>query len=594
MKLSDYVAEFLAGQGVRHVFLITGGACAHLVDSLGRSPRTGYVCVQHEQAGAMAAEAYARVTGNLGVAMGTSGPGATNLITGICCAWFDSIPTLYLTGQVNRHEQKGKRRIRQLGFQETDIVSIVRPITKYAAQVTDPRRIRYELEHAVHLATTGRPGPVLLDLPLDVQHAEVDPARIARFTPPAVRRRDLRVPVRRALEWLAQAERPVLVAGGGIKLAHAQAEFRRLVDALDIPVVATWSGIDLIAHAHPRYVGQFGVYGARGANFAVQNADLMVSVGSRLDSRQTGGQPQTFARAARKVVVDVDPAELNKRWVTADLPIAADCGDFLRACLHQWGRRPKHPCRDWRDQCAAWRRRYPAVLPAFYRQRGSVNAYVFVEALAKALGGRDTIVADEGGNLTWVMQAFTVKAGQQLFSAFGNSPMGYSLPAAIGAWFANPRRRVICLDGDGGFQINLQELQTVAHYRVPVKIFIFNNRCYGIIKQFQEAYFERRYEATDAAHGYSAPDFCAVAKAYGLRTFSITSHAHLAERIRAVLRTPGPVLCDVRLSPGQKLTPKLIAFRDVRGRYISKPIEDQLPFLPRREFRANMIVPPLD
>lgn len=598
MKLTDYLAQYLVNQNVKHVFLIIGGACAHIVDSLGKTPQLKYICMQHEQAAAMAAEAYARVTENLGVAVVTSGPGATNLITGLCCAWFDSIPCIFISGQVNLNETKGNKEIRQLGFQETDIVDIVRPITKFAQMITDPQEIKYCLEKAAYVARSGRPGPVLLDIPLNVQHADIDPGTLKGFDhqevdrPTSVARLKKQVAQTRTL--LAESSRPVILAGGGIKLGRAEKSFRQLVNKLRVPVLATWSGIDILPHDHPLYCGQIGVYGARGANFAIQNSDLLISIGSRLDTRQTSGQPHTFAREAKKVVVDIDEAELNKGCVKADVGIPADAKEFIIEFLAQRPQFNKPDFTLWLKRCQDWKRKYPAVLPEYYKQKGSVNAYVFIKTLAEELNKDDIIIADEGGNLTWTIQTFEVKEGQRLFSAMGNSPMGYAFPASIGAWFAAPDRRIICIDGDGGFQVNIQELQTVVHYNVPIKIFILNNASYGIIKQFQETYFRGRYEASTKKFGYSCPDFVKVAKAYGLKTERIKSHAELRARIRGVLHTPGPVLCDVKIAEGQKMIPKLIAFQHKDGRYISKPIEDQVPFLPREEFLQNMIVKPLE
>ncbi|MBI2625529.1 thiamine pyrophosphate-binding protein [Candidatus Parcubacteria bacterium] len=600
MKLSDYLAQFLVEQKVKHVFLVTGGAAAHIVDSLGRNPKIAYICPQHEQSAAMAADAYSRITKNIGVAVATSGPGATNLITGICCAWFDSIPILCITGQVNTHEMAGpKRKVRQYGFQETDVVGIVRPITKFAELVTDPKEIRYVLEKAVYLAKSGRPGPVLVDLPLNVQHADINPKTLRRFNPrelhePKPNAAKLRTQVRRMIHMLGKAKRPVILAGGGIRLAYARPEFRKLMAKLRVPVVASWSGIDALAHSHPMYVGQLGVYGARGANFTAQNTDLIIAIGSRLDSRQTGGQHHTFAREAKRVGVDIDPGEIFKQdGVKAHLAIVSDAKLFLEEFLRQLPRVKLQDLPVWHARCRNWKKRYPAVWPEWYHQKGSVNSYVFVEALARAAGNDDIAIVDEGGNLTWTMQAWHVKPGQMLFSALGNSPMGYAFPAAIGAWFAAPQRRIICIDGDGGFQVNIQELQTVAYHKIPLKIFILNNRVYGILKQFQETYFKARYEASTPEHGYSCPDFVNIAKAYGIKAVRITNHRNLAANIRKVLATPGPVLCDVNISRDQKLIPKLIAYQNKQGRYISNPIEDQLPFLPRKEFLENMIVPPV-
>lgn len=594
MKLSDYLAQYLADLNVKHVFLVIGGACAHIVDSIGRNPDLKYICMQHEQAAAMAVDAYSRMTKNFGVATVTSGPGATNLITGVCCAYFDSIPCLFISGQVNEWETKGTRAVRQMGFQDTDIVSIVKTITKYAVMVTDPQEVKYHLDKAVYLAKSGRPGPVWLDIPLNVQHAEINPDALKRFDPKELggaKQLVSEAVIAQILTSIKSAQRPVVIAGGGIKLGSAKQEFLNFIEKLQAPVVSTWSGIDILPYDHPLYIGQFGVYGNRAANFTVQNSDLLISLGSRLDTRQTGGQPQTFARAAKKIIVDIDQAELNKNWVKADLLINADVKDFFAAV------NPKLSSGDyesWLNKCGGWKSKYPAVQPEFYQQKNSVNSYVFIKALSDKTPEGSVIITDQGGNLTWTVQAWQVKENQELFSDFGNSSMGYALPASIGSSLARPGQDIICIDGDGGFQMNIQELQTVKHYNLPIKMFILNNHSYGIIKQFQEVYFEGRYVATTEDSGYSSPDFIKVAQGYGIETETIANHDELSSKLDKILKTPGPVLVDVHLADDQKLIPKLVAVKSPDGqRYISKPLEDMVPLLPREEFLANMIIRPL-
>ncbi|OGE79932.1 MAG: hypothetical protein A2826_00070 [Candidatus Doudnabacteria bacterium RIFCSPHIGHO2_01_FULL_43_23] len=598
MKLTDYLANFISGLGVKHPFLIIGGASAHIVDSFGKHSNIDYISMQHEQSASMAADAYARITGKIGVASATSGPGATNLITGVCCSYFDSIPTLMISGQVNVWETKGKKKIRQAGFQETDIIDIVRPITKYSVMITDPEKIRYELEKCVYLATHGRPGPVWIDIPLNVQHAEIDPEKLKNYNPKEETDDNTEISqaiINQVLSVIKSAKRPVIIAGNGIKLSRSKDEFFKFVEKLGMPVVSTWSGIDIMPYEHKLYAGQFGVYGRRGANFTVQNSDLLISLGSRLDTRQTGGQPKTFAREAKKIVVEIDKSELFKDWVEADIPVHADVKDFLKTMNESLKNFDSPNYSEWLFRCKEWKFRYPAVLPEWYEQKDSVNSYVFIKSLSDRLKEGDIIVADQGGNLTWTIQAWEIKKDQELFSAFGNSPMGYALPAAIGAAFARPGQDIYCIDGDGGFQLNIQELQTVVHHNLPIKIFVLNNHSYGIIKQFQEIYFGGRYEGTIPEKGYSMPDFVKVAEAYGIPTVTIANHDELPDKLDKILAMKGPVLIDVLLSDTQKLIPKLVAVRSDDGqRYISKPIEDMVPLLSREEFYANMIVKPLE
>ncbi len=586
MKLSDYVVDYLVGLGTRDVFMVIGGACAHLAHSLHDRQDIRYVCVQHEQAGAMAVEAYSRLTGRLGAMLVTSGPGATNLITGICGAWFDSIACLFLTGQVNTHEQRGPRPVRQVGFQETDIVSIVKPITKYATMIDHPERIRYELQKATYIARCGRPGPVLLDIPLDIQRADIDPNRLEGFDAPdsedALSIQELQANVTQCVESLESAQRPVLLVGGGIRLANAQQEIRQVADRLGIPIVVSWSGFDLIAFNHPLSIGHLGVYGSRAANFTVQNSDLLLSVGSRLDTRQTGGKPSTFARQAKKIMVDIDPGELHKRrGLDADLAIAVDAKRFLQVLLESLPKKHQRAITSWVQRTQQWKRQYPTVLPEYFRQERNVNPYVFIKTLSAVLDAEAVVITDCGANLTWTIQAFEVKENQRVLSTFGNSPMGYSFAAAIGAAIGL-NRTIICIIGDGGFQMNIQELQTVFHYKLPIKTFILNNHSYGIIKQFQDMYFNSVY--VGSGEGYSCPDFVKVVEAYGIATARISSHSSLTEQIHQVLRQPGPVVCDVVLNDDAKLTPRL---------EFGKSIEDQTPYLSREEFMSNMIVAPV-
>lgn len=590
MKLSDYLIDYIAKQNVKHIFQIIGGASVHMVHSIDANPKIDYICVQHEQAGAMAAEAYSRMTKNLGVAMATSGPGMTNLITGIACAYFDSIPALYITGQVNLDESKGKRKVRQIGFQETDIVDMVKAITKYSVRLERAEDVRYEFEKAIYIAKSGRPGPVLVDVPMNLQRAEIDPKKLRKFDPNEVALDTdevvtLKKSIAKAALLLSKAKRPVIIAGGGIRYADQVDQFRKLIAYLGLPVVATWSGIDIIPHDSPFYIGQIGVYGNRGANFTIQNSDLIISFGSRLDTRITGGKPETFARGAKKIVIDIDRAELyKKRGLDPDVGICADVKDVIPLIASTVKKNDIPDVSEWLQRSKAWKNKYPAVLPEWRKRRVKVDPYVFIETLSNVLDKNATVVTDCGGNLTWTIQAFQVKGNQRVFSAMGNSPMGYSFAASLGASMGGNKKDIVCIIGDGGLQINLQELQTMVYYKIPIKLFILNNHSYGIIKQFQEMYFDGKYVATTPKSGYSVPDFIKIAKAYGLKTATIDTQKNLASSIKKVLAHKGPIVCDVIVPDNSKLIPKL---------EFGKPIEDLSPELPRSEFRAQMIIKPI-
>ncbi|MFH2085995.1 MAG: thiamine pyrophosphate-binding protein [bacterium] len=596
-KVNDYILDFLVSQGVREVFVVTGGAIAFVMDAFYGRKDIKYVPVNHEQGAAMMGEAYSRLGPGLSACMVTSGPGATNLITGMGCAWFDSIPTLYISGQVNTYEQKGgmpgTENSRQIGFQETDIVSIVKPLTKYVVKIGKLEDVRYELEKAVYMAKSGRPGPVLVDIPMDLQRVPCEPKRMKSFaTPTTLPYRDtgskLREKVKQAWEILVKAERPVLLSGGGIRLADGIREVHQLTKLTKFPVVTSWSGLDSFGWEHQQLIGCHGVYGTRAANFTVQNADAILSVGSRLDTRQTGGRPETFARLAQIIMVDIDQGELAKRrGLTPKLEIECDAKEFLREMIKQ---APKYLKRlpntkAWLARTLAWKKKYPTVQKIHFKQKKYVNPYVFGEMLSQELKKDAVIIPDDGGHLTWIMQSFKLKQGQRLFSAFGNSPMGYAFPAAIGASVALGKKEVICIDGDGSFQMNVQELQTLSIQKLPVKIFILDNRGYGIIKQFQELYLDNHYIATDATTGVCNPDFIKLAKVYGIPGKMINNHQKLKRGIRWALAQKGPCLVQVMLKPDQKIEPKLT---------FGNPIEDLSPLLPRDEFNANMIIPTVD
>ena len=581
MKGSDYIAQFIESLGTKHAFVLTGGACAHIIDSLHTNSSINIVCCQHEQAAAMAAECYSRLHTGLGVAVATSGPGATNLLTGIACAWFDSIPVLYVTGQVNTFESKKESGIRQMGFQETDIVSMTASVTKFAGYVSRPEDLRRILEEAVYWARQGRPGPVLVDVPFNVQTADVDPACLQGFAAPGFVAGET-IPYEKVERRLCKAQRPVLLVGGGVKCAHARTECLALAERLQIPIVASWSGLDVIPADHPLYRGQIGVYGARAANFTVQNADFLLSIGSRLDSRQTGGKAHTFAREAFRVIVDVDREELHKGRVYAHLPICADAKAFCAGFLKRVPLSPSPDYNDWVSLTRQWVTQLPIYCPENSHPR-FVNPYRFLQNLAICADTDAIAIADTGATLTWTAQAFAPRGSQRLISALGNSPMGYALPAAIGAHFAQPQKQVLCLIGDGGLQLNLQELQTLVYYQIPVKVIILNNSGYGIIKQFQDLYLEGRHIAT--GEGYSCPSFGKLAQAYGIAHVAIERDEDIESRTHQALAYSGPLILEVCIFDKQRIEPKL---------GWGKPIEDSLPLLPRDQFAAYMLIDPLE
>jgi acetolactate synthase I/II/III large subunit len=600
MRVADYVMQRIAEAGVGHVFMVPGGGAMHLNDALGLRKDLEFVSTLHEQAAAIAAEAYARVTNNLGVALVTTGPGGTNAITGVAGAWLESTPCLIISGQVKRADLKGSLGVRQLGPQELDIVSIVSPITKYAVTVMDPLSIAYELDKALHLARTGRPGPVWLDIPLDVQGAQVEPDQLERYDgaseqPNSADEVLLSEQVEKTIELLNRSERPVLLVGNGVRLAKAGQALLGLIDALDVPVLATWMGADLLWETHPRYFGKPGTVASRGANYTLQNADLLISIGARLDVAVTGFDRAQFARAAKLVVVDIDPSEVKKLGAEVDLPVATDAMAFISALLARSGGISKVDRREWLRRCAEWKSKYPVILPEYWDQADCVNTYAFSNVLADELDSNDLIIPGSSGvgiDTFWL--SFAVKKGQRLFSTGGLGAMGFGLPASIGGCLASGRKRTISVDGDGGFQLNIQELETVVRLGLPIKFFVINNDGYASIRASQNNHFKGNLVGSDPSSGLTLPDLMKIGIAYGIATVRITDNAGLKSGIREVLDRAGPVLCEVVVAPDQPIGPRVSSAVRPDGSIVSRPLEDLFPFLERNEFRANMLIPTLD
>ena len=529
MKLSDYVVDFLVEQNIKYVFGITGGAIVHIFDSIEKNTEIKYICTEHEQAAAMAADAYSRITENLGVGIATSGPGATNLLTGVCCSYFDSIPTLYITGQVPKSQLKTGFNCRQIGFQETDIVGIFKPITKYSKLIEDPEKIRYYLEKALYIAKTGRPGPVLLDIPDDVQRAEINPETLEGFSPETKQVNNVSIgkQVSKVVELLQKSTRPIIIFGGGIKLGKCQDKAKELITKLNVPVALTWATKDMFPFDHPLVIEGFGVSSERGGNFAIQNSDLIIALATRLDTHETGNDLSTFAREAKKIIIDIDESELDKyekRGMKVDLLINCDINEFLDEIISR--NLKSNDITEWINNINRWKSKYPICPEEYFNQVDKVNPYVFMDILSKESKEGDIIITDAGSNLTWTMQSYRVKKNQTLFSAFNHSPMGYSLPASIGAFFAR-KKPIICIIGDGGIQMNIQELAIIAYHKLPIQIFLFNNNGYGIIQQTQDTWLNSTYAASNPDAGVAIPNFIKICEGYGIPTLSINNHKEL-------------------------------------------------------------------
>ncbi len=591
MRVADYIAWFIAQhpQTAKTVFMVSGGGNMHLIDALGRNEQLEYVCNHHEQACAIAAEGYARVSNKIGVAYVTTGPGGTNAITGVMGAWVDSIPMMVVSGQVKfvtTIASQPELNLRQLGDQEINIVDIVRPITKYAVMVTDRNRIRYHLEKAVYEAKHGRPGPVWIDVPLDIQGAQIDPDTLEGFQTPPEPEYDFRMD--EILAALNKAERPVIVAGNGIVLSGAVDEFRKLASMLGIPVLGTFARYDIVKEGDLYYAGRFGTVGHRAGNFAIQNSDLVLAIGARLNIRAVSYNWEYFGREAVKIVVDIDANELKKHTLEIDLPVRADAGAFIRelsAAMEGWNGRP-----DWMDRCRCYRATFPTIVPERQVAECRVDSYNFFDVLSDAVPEDAIFVLGNGTACVSSYQSLRLKQSQSIVVNSGCASMGYDLPAAIGACYAAPHRQIICVTGDGSMQMNIQELQTIVHNRLPLKLFVLNNEGYVSIRNTQRGFFKGHFVGCGAGSGISCPDALRIAEAYGFKGTRIENQASLSERIADILSAEGPVLCEVMLDPDEKMEPKLSSEVKPDGRIVSKPLEDMYPFLDRDVFHKQMIV----
>ena len=583
MKLSDYVIDFLVSRGINHIFEVCGGSLAHLLDSLYERKDITVISMHHEMAAAIAAEGYSRVCEEgMGVAMATSGPGATNLITGIGSCFFDSIPCLFITGQVNTYESKFDKPTRQIGFQETDIVNIVKPITKKAELIMDETRIRYCLEDAIDTAKRGRPGPVLLDLPLNIQRATIEPSSLLSYDNNHNDQLDNANKIDENLMYhvaklIKSSCRPIILAGGGVRLAKAQDELLRLSHNAGIPVVTSLMGIDAFPHDDPLFVGMIGTYGNRYANLAIANSDLVIALGTRLDTRQTGTKPETFGRGAKIIHVDIDPVELNNK-IEVEHAINSDIRMFLcELNNHDFGFGcNKVSINSWNDTIKSFKEKYPSFsMPA----GDAIAPNYFMHILSKLLPEDAIVCVDVGQNQMWAAQSLDIKGTQRFLTEGGMASMGCALPMAIGASFAKPGKPIIVITGDGGFQLNIQELETVYHHSLPIKIILLNNACYGMVRQFQEQYFNGRCQST--VIGYSAPDFQRVVSAYKISSMKITGNDEITDALESLFSDLNPRFLEVGIEGDFKVAPKLS---------VNRPVEDQEPLLSRHELASNMII----
>jgi len=602
MKVADFVINRLAEEGIKDIFVVYGAANGDLIDAFTRTNETRYIAVQHEQGGGFALEGYAKISGKPGAAIATSGPGGGNFVTPIQNCYYDSVPGIFITGQVKTKYQIDDKNpdIRQVGFQETDIVGTTEPITRYSKMVTDPETIKYELEKAIYLSQYPRPGPVLLDLPIDVQEADIDPDSLIGFdveaNTPKYDESLIDQQADRYIEDILKSERPAMFIGGGVRIAKGIEKLLEVGEMLKIPMFPTWNALDAVTDDNPYFGGRVGTYGGKGRNFGIQNSDLLLSIGSRVSGRIFGSRIKDFAREAKKYIVDVDEPFLKAsdkksqglkealKYVAFDECVHSDAKFFLERLSEKLKTTNIPDFSDWMSRVTDWKNKYDPVKPEHFESRGIVNPYAFFRTLSQEMQQGDILIGDCGGNIVVSNHAFETKKGQRNITNNGNSPMGFSFAGAMGAFLASDRKHnVVCTIGDGGFTMNNQELQTVKNYDLAFKTFIINNHVYGITKAFQERKFEGRMEACGPV-GYSPPDFVKIVEAYGIKTFIIDDNSKIREGIKEVLEYKGPAVCDVNCHEFHTYEPSVSGI---------VPIEDMYPLLPRDEFIENMLISPI-
>ncbi|MBK9284219.1 MAG: thiamine pyrophosphate-binding protein [Sphingobacteriaceae bacterium] len=596
MKVSDYIAQLFVDHNIKHVFSISGAGNVHLLKSIAEHKDLVPVHPHQEQGGALACLAYKRICNRLGVMITTSGGAATNAITGALDAWADSIPLLIITGQEKSQFVNEHQKLRMWGVQGFDIVKTVENITKYAVYVSDPNKIRYEFEKAIYLAENGRPGPVWIDIPTDLQAATIDPAKQVGFVPEkkSITPSSLEK-IKNIQVLLKSAKRPLFIFGNGVRLSGGVDLLQKTVDKFHCPFLLAWNGIDLISSLHPLNFGRAGTYGQRAANFIVQNADLIITVGTRMAIPQVGYDLKEFAREAKKIIVDIDPTELDKFSKDNSFTgIEADAKEFLQLILADTTAPSSEQIKEWVNYCNQLRKKYPFVEPQgmHKEQDGKLNSYSFVEELNKHFSEDEIIVTDMGTALTCTHQSIVLQGKQRVVTSTGLGEMGFGLPGAMGASLAADKKRVILLNGDGSMMMNLQEMQTIVHHKLPIKLFVYINDGYLTIKHTQNNLFGKNFAGSGESSGVTCPDFAKIGEAFGFKTFKINSLQEAKTTIPKVLNEEGPVLCEVFIHAMQLLAPKTSFNINPDGTLVSPPLEDLSPFLPREEFKKDMLIEP--
>ena len=595
MRVADFIADFIFEElNVKHVFMVTGAGIMHLTDGVASHPKLQAICPHHEQTSSMAIDAYSRASENFGVGFFTSGPGGTNAVTGLCGAWQDSVPCLFISGQVKKKETTNNAKIlglRQFGVQELDMIPIVKYACKYAITLNDPNKVKYEFEKAVHIAKSGRPGPVWIQIPMDVQSSIIDETKLNGFEHDDVIPTASDAEVDKIIKLLKKSKRPVIIAGQGIRISGAISLLEKFTSKFKIPVVTPFLGIDTIKSDLLQYVGKTGVKGDRPANFAMQNSDLIIAIGTSLHVTVIGYTYKHFAREAKKIVIDIDKKSHKKKTIDIDSFILSDAKKFFEKIIKFTENETLNDYAKWIKQCNEWKKKYPVCLPEYKQNKKSLNSYLLIDTLCKHSKKNDIFVSDAGGTYYATCQAIQLtKPGQRYIPSGAMATMGYSLPAAIGISVATNKGRVIALTGDGSFQQNLQELQTLIEYDLPVKLFVLNNDGYESIRVSQKNYFNNRLIGESNQSGLSFPDTLKIAKAYGIKAVRIRNYQELENKLDGILKFDKAVIVDLIIPRDQPIIPTVSSVVNPDGTMSSRPLEDMAPFLDREEYKKNLYI----
>jgi len=590
IKVSDYVVKFLERKKITNVFTVSGGGSIFLCDALYKSKKIKYISHHHEQAASFAAESYARTKNAVGCCLVTTGPGGTNALTGAACAWIDSIPVFFISGQVFLEQTIQKSNKRQIGVQEIDIISMAKSVTKFSKMITKAETVGYYLEMAYQESMHGRPGPVWIDIPADIQNAFIDEKKIEKYTPPKMKIKNIDSAINKIAKKLKLSKNPVIHLGGGVRLSRAGNLLKNFFKKNKIPFILTWNADDLIGSEHKLYAGKAGAFGERGSNFIIQNCDFYLSIGTRLPYMVTGYNAKDFAKKAKfKAMVDIDKNELKKNDLHLDLVVESDASIFIKKLFSKLKNYESNP--EWLKYCQNVRLKYPTLIPQMINEKKYVNSYYFIKKLSLHSKKNDSIITDMGFSFTTSHQALDLKEGQTFFTNSGHAPMGWGLPAAIGNYYANKNKKnkknLICLSGEGGFQMNIQELATIMHNQIPVKIFIFNNGGYLTIKQTQELGFGGRIMGADKSSGLSFPNYKKISESHKIKYFKICNHAELNKQMGRIMNYKGALLCELMMNPNEEQIPKAINRRSAEGKSVPTNFDDMYPFLPKEELVSN-------